>query len=63
MPVPKRKLSRARRDSRRGPIRLKVMRPQKCPQCGEAKLPHRVCVHCGFYKGREVVRQEEAKGK
>ena len=26
-----------------------------CPNCHEKKLPHRVCPHCGHYKGREVV--------
>lgn len=28
-----------------------------CPQCKRPKLPHRVCIHCGFYKGREIVKQ------
>jgi len=32
-----------------------------CPNCGEATLPHRVCPTCGQYKGREVVRVEEAE--
>ena len=26
-----------------------------CPQCHEAKMPHRVCPKCGYYKGREVI--------
>jgi large subunit ribosomal protein L32 len=26
-----------------------------CPQCHEAKLPHRACLKCGYYKGREVI--------
>ncbi len=29
-----------------------------CPQCGEIKLPHRVCPNCGFYKNREVIETE-----
>ena len=29
-----------------------------CPQCREIKLPHRICPHCGFYKGREVISVE-----
>ena len=28
------------------------------PQCGEVKLPHRVCPNCGFYKNREVIETE-----
>jgi large subunit ribosomal protein L32 len=30
-----------------------------CPQCHEPKLPHRVCPHCGTYKGKEIVEVEE----
>jgi len=26
-----------------------------CPQCNRAKLPHVVCPHCGWYKGRQAV--------
>jgi len=26
-----------------------------CPKCGKSVLPHTVCGHCGYYKGREVV--------
>jgi large subunit ribosomal protein L32 len=26
----------------------------ECPQCHERKLPHQVCPHCGFYRGRQV---------
>ena len=33
---------------------------EKCPQCGELKLPHVVCKNCGYYKGREIVKVEEA---
>jgi large subunit ribosomal protein L32 len=27
----------------------------KCPQCAEPYIPHRVCPHCGHYKGRHVL--------
>ncbi len=59
MAVPKRKHSKARRDKRRSNVwKIKVPALMKCPQCGEFKLPHRVCKACGYYKGREVIKTE-----
>ncbi len=59
MAVPKRKVSRARRDKRRSNV-WKLVAPElvKCPQCGELKLPHRVCGNCGYYNGKEIVKKE-----
>ena len=31
-----------------------------CPQCGEAKRPHFVCQSCGTYKGRVIIKKDEA---
>ena len=59
MAVPKRKVSKARRDKRRSAVwKLDVPALSKCTQCGELKTPHRVCPACGFYKGKEVVKIE-----
>ena len=59
MAVPKRKVSRARRDKRRSSVwKLDVPSLSKCTQCGELKMPHRVCPACGFYKGKEVIKIE-----
>ena len=57
MAVPKRKMGRARTHARRND---KIAAPSRsvCPQCGEVKLPHRVCPNCGFYKNREVIETE-----
>jgi large subunit ribosomal protein L32 len=55
MPNPKRRHSKARRDRRRTHDALPTPAASDCPQCHERKLPHRVCPHCGFYKGREVI--------
>ena len=61
MAVPKKKVSRARRDKRRSSVwKLEAPSLSKCTQCGELKMPHRVCPVCGYYKGREVVKVEEA---
>lgn len=56
MANPKRKISKARRDSRRAQnYKLSAPGIVECPQCHEMKLAHRVCKKCGYYKGKEVV--------
>jgi large subunit ribosomal protein L32 len=60
MAVPKRRTSRAKRDSRRANHdRIEAPTVVRCPQCSEPTRPHRVCPSCGHYKGREVVKVEE----
>jgi large subunit ribosomal protein L32 len=59
MAVPKRRTSKRKRDQRRAHDALGVAGRSKCPQCGEPKLPHRVCPSCGSYRGREVVKTDE----
>lgn len=58
MAVPKRRVSKQRRDNRRAHWKLSLPGMVKCPQCQEYKMPHRVCGACGFYKGREVMKKE-----
>ena len=55
MAVPKRKTSKARRDSRRAHIKLSVPTIAECPQCHKPKLSHRVCRACGYYDGRQAI--------
>lgn len=59
MAVPKRRHSTTRRDKRRTHDAITLPNPSACPQCGEAKMPHRVCPSCGSYKDRQVVKTEE----
>mgnify|MGYP003533637288 CR=1 FL=1 len=30
----------------------------KCPKCGATIQPHRACMACGFYKGKDVLNKE-----
>jgi large subunit ribosomal protein L32 len=32
-----------------------------CPNCGEPRLPHRVCLNCGQYNGEEVLPPSEER--
>lgn len=59
MAVPKRKVSKARRDKRRCAVwKLETPAITKCSKCGELKASHRVCKSCGTYNGREVLKIE-----
>lgn len=55
MAVPKRKVSKSRRNKRRAHWKLIMPGLVECPQCHTLKLPHRVCRECGYYKDKEVV--------
>jgi len=61
MPVPKRKTSKMKRDSRRAQHKAVVEGLSYCPQCRAPKLPHRACPKCGTYKGREVIVLDKEK--
>jgi len=65
MANPKRKHSNTRTNTRRAHDALKVRQVGRCSQCGAAILPHRVCVTCGHYRGRQVlvVKTKEKKTK
>lgn len=59
MAVPKRRKSKGKRDMRRAHhMKVDKMSLSECPQCRQPKRPHRVCINCGFYKGREIIKQD-----
>nr|WP_308565450.1 50S ribosomal protein L32 [uncultured Peptostreptococcus sp.] len=56
MAVPKRRTSKSKTKMRRASNSKMVLTGfVECPQCHEPKLPHRVCLSCGSYDGKEVV--------
>jgi large subunit ribosomal protein L32 len=59
MAVPKRKKSKSKRNKRRTHQKVAVPNLTRCPQCGEARLPHHACPSCGTYKGRTVIEIED----
>ncbi|MCR4925216.1 MAG: 50S ribosomal protein L32 [Clostridiales bacterium] len=59
MAVPKRRVSKARRDKRRSSVwKLATPNLVKCSNCGEYTQSHKVCANCGYYKGKEVISKE-----
>ncbi len=56
MAVPKHRKSKSRKRMHRS-INMKMDLPHlsKCPECGGLTPSHRVCMHCGHYKGKLVV--------
>ncbi|MBL7179692.1 MAG: 50S ribosomal protein L32 [Pseudomonadota bacterium] len=59
MALPKRRLSKSRRDKRRTHQKIAASIVTRCPQCGEARAPHHACPSCGTYKGRTVIETKE----
>jgi large subunit ribosomal protein L32 len=58
MANPKRKSSHSRTAKRRANWKLRQPTFNECPNCGQQKVPHRVCGNCGYYNGREVVETD-----
>ena len=59
MAVPKRKKSKSRVRTKRSHQAMRAPNVIECPSCGEPVLPHRMCPHCGQYRGRVVKEVEE----
>lgn len=54
-PVPKKRTSRAKRDSRRAHDYLTPPTLVACSNCSATTVPHTVCPSCGYYGGRRVL--------
>ena len=58
-PLPKRKISKTRRDKRRTHDSLSLKHLVECENCGEYRVSHHICPKCGFYKGEQVMEVKE----
>lgn len=53
--LPKRKISKTRRNKRRTHDNIEKPNLVKCENCGELKLPHVMCPLCRTYRGRQIL--------
>ncbi|HSH04416.1 MAG TPA: 50S ribosomal protein L32 [Anaerolineae bacterium] len=53
--LPKRKISKARRDRRRTHDKAQTFHLVNCPNCGEKRRAHHMCPSCRTYKGIQVL--------
>lgn len=61
MPNPKRRHSKSRTRQRRAHDALKVPQFYLDKETGEAKVPHRVDMETGTYKGRQILEVKETE--
>ena len=61
MAVPKYRTSRSKGRMRRTHQKMAPFATTECPHCHEIRLPHRVCPHCGYYNGMEIIAASKSK--
>lgn len=60
MANPKHRHTRTRRAKRRSHDALTANALQNCANCHEPKMSHRICPHCGHYRGKQIIEVAEA---
>jgi large subunit ribosomal protein L32 len=58
--LPKKKVSRRRRDNRRSHNTITLARLISCPNCRRLIPAYQACPNCGQYRGRPVLPVESA---
>jgi len=61
VPLPKHKTPKSKQGRRRSHLALNGPAIDYCPQCHSPKRTHHVCLTCGVYGGREVIKIETKK--
>ena len=57
--APKRRTSHSKKNKRRAHDALVAVNPTICSNCGEPVMPHRICRHCGYHRGRQLLAGNE----
>ncbi|NGX38888.1 MAG: 50S ribosomal protein L32 [Chlamydiae bacterium] len=59
MAVPRTRTSNSRKNNRRSHHAKTPKNVAVCKNCGGSILPHKLCMHCGHYKGRPVIQSSQ----
>ena len=51
--LPKRKISKGRKNRRRAHNAIKIAGVSKCPKCGNVKRSHFECSYCEYYNKKD----------
>jgi large subunit ribosomal protein L32 len=58
--LPFMKTSKSKKGMRRAHHAVKPVQVNRCPKCGQSKLPHRLCSNCGYVnKSLSLIVAEE----
>jgi large subunit ribosomal protein L32 len=63
MAVPKGNTSKSKRDKRRTHDKLTPVNVVECPRCHAKKIAHRVCLACGYYDNKQILKTPGEKKK
>lgn len=56
MGLPAKRRTKQSKRERASHFALKTFRLSVCPHCKRKIRPHAACPHCGYYKGRQVLK-------
>ena len=57
--LPVQRHSKSRKRKRRSHHALKPIHYVRCPQCGNAKLPHSACDNCGYVNPKLALQMDQ----
>lgn len=63
MGLPAKRRTKQSKRERASHFALKTFTLTICSHCKRKIRPHQVCPHCGYYKGREVVKMKLKTGR
>lgn len=63
MALPTQKRSKSRKKIKQYSFRLKSLNLSNCPKCKKPIRSHHVCLFCGTYNSKEIIKSKTEKDK